>query len=170
MLTTRRIRSADGLTVTEKIDLSRATKDEWLALGDGPGGFEWRIRDIEQFWQTHVPPEGSRIKYQSLPWSALDLGWQLGVAFLRFNLGAEAQTGIKRRGINRKAGIQSGIHRKNQSAPSTTKIEQLARSIRRSEPYSRSDSPTTLLARTIGKRLSLKTETVRKKLGERGIK
>jgi hypothetical protein len=45
------VAASDGLTVTEQVNLSNATKKEWLALGDdGIGGFEWRIRELEAHW------------------------------------------------------------------------------------------------------------------------
>jgi hypothetical protein len=197
MSSTRRLRSGDGLTVTETIDLTSLTAEEWRALSPGVGGVAWKIREIERFWRHHAPRPESRPRRYTLRWFArailphcqtilsldearpeilepyLDAALRVGTlheqAFWRLGLGDQARLGIKIRTKNREAARRSRPRELQERARARNKqIADEARRLRRQHPHSRLYS-TRWLAQQIKHRQSCSLSTIRRALVRAGI-
>jgi hypothetical protein len=115
----------------------------------------------------------TRAEHEAVVIAALEIGYLYGTAWMRFNLGTVAQTGIKRHQSRRAAGIKSGQARRRTRERTVARIRVEAKKIRSAYPYDRSTHSTRWLAKTIQHRLGLRAaevEAVRQSLRAAGLK
>jgi len=195
----RRIDADDELDVIEFIDQDTPIAEYPTWARDGFGGFEDMVREVEAWARRvqrgasftsrhqhqlsratcahqivvdintlraiirHDPAREAPIVL------ALSVGARITDATWRFNRGAVARQGIRRRASSRKGGIARAKQRRTQSQVTRDRVEACAKRIRRQHAYDRRSYSTRWLALTVAQQLHLKLPTVRQKLRELGL-
>jgi len=200
MLRKRRKRAKDRLTVRETIgldDMADATAiDEWNALvEDGAGGLEWRLRQVEQFWQTYAAADQAIPEEYSRAWYAREIRVSIdrvrrayaaqsleSLAIAAFQVGRLHEEGRWRhafmgvakyarnvRAKNIRAGRRRGRDARAEASERDRQLVESAHRLRQRHPYGR-EYPTRWLARKLARGLHQPPEGVRARLNRLGLK